>query len=74
MSASQIMQYVSYAAILANVAFASFVSAAPADHPLLWWVVPAVATLNAIVHALPSTGLPVPVAPVVAAPVEAVKP
>ena len=65
MSASQIMQYVSLVAILANVSFASFVSAAPADHPLVWWIVPAVAALNAIVHALPSTGLalPAPAAP-----------
>lgn len=74
MSASQVMQYISYVAILANVAFSAFVSGAPADHPMAWWVVPAVLTLNAIVHALPSAGLPIPAAPVVAAPVEAVKP
>jgi len=57
---SQILAALTYAAILGNLFLAALVSAAPADHPLPWWVVPLVAGGNAIIHALPSDGLPMP--------------
>ena len=52
---------VSTAAIIFNIGVAAFVAAAPANS-LPWWVIGAVAALNAIVHALPSGNLP-PAAP-----------
>lgn len=78
---SQLFAMLTYAAVLGNVFFAAFLSATPADHPMPWWAAAVVAALNALVHALPSAGLPLPVALPVAAPaapaaipVEAVKP
>lgn len=52
-------QYITYAAILGNVFFAAFVAATPADHPLPWWALAGFAGFNAVVHALPSSGLPI---------------
>jgi hypothetical protein len=57
---NQILAAVTYAAVLSNLFLAAFVSSAPSDHPLPWWVVPLVAGGNAIIHALPSDGLPFP--------------
>lgn len=54
MNATQILQYINQAAVMLNVAFGAVVGAAPADHPLPWWVVATVAALNAVVHSLPA--------------------
>lgn len=54
MSFAQVLQYLNYGMVLLNVGFAAFVSAVPANHPLPWWIVPVVAVLNAVVHALPA--------------------
>lgn len=51
----------SSALVLGNIGLAAFSVAAPANS-LPWWVIAGIAALNAIVHALPSTGLN-PVAP-----------
>lgn len=58
-----------YAAVLGNVFFAAFLAATPADHPMPWWVAALFAAGNALIHALPSAGLPLPSAPVAVAPV-----
>jgi len=65
-----ILQYINQAAVMLNIGFAGFLAAVPADHPLPWWVAPAVAMLNAIVHSLPA---PQGSSPVQALPGPAVK-
>jgi hypothetical protein len=57
---NQILAGVTYLAVLGNVFFAAFLAATPADHALPWWVAAIVAGGNALVHALPSDGLPLP--------------
>ncbi len=53
---------VSTAAIIFNIGVAAFVAAAPTNS-LPWWVIGGVAALNAIVHALPSSGVLPPAPP-----------
>jgi hypothetical protein len=60
MNMNQILAGVTYLAVLGNVFFAAFLAATPADHALPWWVAAIVAGGNALVHALPSDGLPLP--------------
>jgi hypothetical protein len=66
-SFNQIMQYVSWLLIIANACFGSFVAAWPSGSPLPAWVVPAVAALNAVGHALPSAGITAPTPPIIKA-------
>jgi hypothetical protein len=56
----QILAGLTYAAVFGNVFFGAFLASAPADHALPWYVAAGVAGLNALVHALPSDGLPMP--------------
>lgn len=55
---SAVLGYISGVMVLVNVGLAAFVAAAP-DHSLPWYVLAAVAALNAVVHALPSSGVSV---------------
>lgn len=61
MNMQVVLQYVSNAAILANVGFAAFVAAVPPEHAIPWYMIAGFAAINAVVHALPS-GNPPPVA------------
>lgn len=72
----QLFAALTYVAVLGNIFFAAFLTATPADHPMPWWVMAIFAGANALVHALPSAGLPIPVAvpSTVAAPVVAEAP
>lgn len=60
MTYQQFAAGITYLAILGNVFFAAFLAATPADHSLPWWAVALAAGINALVHALPSDGLPMP--------------
>lgn len=60
MDLSQLMSIVTYLAVLGNVALGTFLSALPSGVTPPWWVGPAAATINALVHALPSDGIPLP--------------
>lgn len=55
---SAVLGYISGVMVLLNVGLAAFVSAAPANS-LAWYVLAGVSALNAIVHALPSSGVSV---------------
>ena len=54
-----ILGYLSGALVLLNVGLAAFATATPANQSLPWWVVAGFAAVNAIVHALPSSGVSV---------------
>lgn len=56
----QILAVVTYAGVFGNVFLVAFLAAMPPDHPLPWWALATFAGLNALVHALPSDGLPMP--------------
>lgn len=56
----QILAIITYAAIAANLFLSAFVSAVPTGHELPWWVTPLALAFNAVIHALPSDGLPMP--------------
>lgn len=52
-----VLGYLSGALVIVNIGFAAFAAAVPAGHALPWWALASFAALNAVVHALPGTGL-----------------
>lgn len=56
----QFLAAMTYAGVFGNVFLGAFLAATPADHPLPWWALASLAGVNALVHALPSNGLPMP--------------
>ena len=55
----KVLGYLSGALVLLNVGLAAFAAATPANQSLPWYIVAGFAALNAIVHALPSSGVSV---------------
>lgn len=51
---NKVLQIVGWAFVAVNLGLAAFVSAMPADKHVPWWVLPLVATLNAVAHLMPS--------------------